>query len=227
MNNIFLKKFKNTFLTPHYSSKILAKFYNNNSVLLKILSKFFWFIPNNNQYNYWLNSEDFDHGHRKFIDMDNYSNKILETILNNSSPNDKVLDICCNAGRVLSALSLKGYKNLYGFDINFIAIQESKNVFNNLKYSNLKIDTAENYLNKVKKNEFEVTYSLGASLELIPSHFPLIFHIARITKKFHICLINENGHAYPRFWKYEFKKHFSLVEFYSYGKDRTLFILKK
>jgi SAM-dependent methyltransferase len=224
---MILKKFKNTFLTLRYSSQKLVKFYKNRNLLLKILSKIFWFIPNNNQYNYWTNAEDIDHGYKKFIYMDDLSQKILDTVLNNSSTEDKILDICCNVGRVLNGLSLKGYKNLYGFDINSKAIEMSKNVFINLRFANLVVDTAENYLSKSKNNEFDITYSLGASLELIPSHFSLIYHISRITKKYHICLINENGHAYPRFWRYEFKKLFSSVEFFNYKKDRTLFLLKK
>ena len=72
-----------------------------------------------------------------------------------------------------------------------------------------------------------MTFSLGASLELIPSHFNLIHHISRITKKYHICLINENGHAYPRFWRYEFKKYFSTCNYENLANKRTLFILKK
>ena len=48
--------------------------------------------------------------------MDFLSEKILETIIKYSNEDEKILDICCNIGRVLNALSLKGYKNLYGFE---------------------------------------------------------------------------------------------------------------
>ena len=226
MKNIF-HKFKNTFLTPHFSSKDLLKIYNNKSIFLKILSRIFWFIPNNMQHNYWTKAEYINHGYNKFIHMDDLSNKILNEVINCSVPNDKILDICCNVGRVLNELHLKGYKNLYGFDINSKAIEMSKNIFINLKNAKLEVDTAENYLSKSKDNAFDITYTLGASLELIPSHYPLIYNISRITKKYHICIINENGHAYPRFWRYEFKKQFSSIKFVNIHKDRTLFILKK
>lgn len=226
MIKIFFSKIKNSFLTPKYKQLDFDKLSKNGGIIFKILSKFIWFIPNNNQYKYWLNAEDVDHGYKKFIQMDELSEKILETIIKCSNKDDKILDICCNVGRVLNALSVRGYKNLYGFDINATAIEESKKVFPLLNNANLKADYAENYLNSVKNKEFDITFSLGASLELIPSQFSLIYHISRITKKYHICLINENGHAYPRFWKFEFKKYFSFVEYSSYGKDRTLFILK-
>lgn len=227
MIKIFFTKIKNSFLTPKYKQLDFDKLSKNDGIIFKILSKFIWFIPNINQYKYWKNAEDVDHGYNKFIQMDELSKKILENIIKCSNEDDKILDICCNVGRVLNALSVRGYKNLYGFDINATAIKESKKVFPHLNNANLKVDYAENYLNGVKDNEFDITFSLGASLELIPSQFSLIYHISRITKKYHICLINENGHAYPRFWKFEFKKYFSLVEYSSFEEDRTLFILKK
>ena len=51
--------------------------------------------------------------------------------------------------------------------------------------------------------------------------------IEKNSNDFHICLINENGHAYPRFWRYEFKKYFSSCNYENLNDNRTLFILKK
>lgn len=223
----FLKKFKNTFLTPKYSLNILVKFYDNKSLLLRLISRIFWFLPNSSQFRYWNNAEKYNHGYKKFIEMDDLSEKILETVIKHSNENDKILDICCNVGRVLNALSLKGYKNLYGFDINSVAVERSINEFKFDENVKITTDYAESYLSKQDNNKFDVTFSLGASLELIPSHFNLIYHLSRITKKYHICLINEDGHAYPRFWKYEFKKYFSSCNYENLANKRTLFILEK
>lgn len=224
---IFLKKFRNTFLTPRYSLKNLVKFYNNKNLLLRIVSKIIWFLPNNSQFRYWNNAEKLDHGYKKFIVMDNLSEKILETVVKYSNKDDKILDICCNVGRVLNALTLKGYRNLYGFDINTVAVNRSKKEFNFDDDVKIVADYAENYLTNQEHEKFDVTFSLGASLELIPSHFDLIYNISRITKKYHICLINEDGHAYPRFWRYEFKKYFSACNYENLDNKRTLFVLKK
>jgi len=224
---IFLKKIKNTFLTPKYSSESLIKFYNNQNLFLRIVSKIFWFIPSSSQFRYWKNAEELDHGYKKFVKMDDLSNKILETVILYSEKNDKILDICCNIGRVLNALATNGYNNLYGFDINSIAINNFNKEFNLNDSINIKSDHAERYLTNQEDNKFDITYSLGASLELIPSHYDLIYHISRVTKKYHICLINENGHAYPRFWRYEFKKYFSSCNCENLANNRTLFILKK
>ena len=224
--NIYIKKIKNTFLTPKYSLENLTKFYENDNLSLRIISKIFWFLPNSSQYRYWGNAEELDHGYKKFIKMDSLSEKVFNTVLEYSSKDDAILDICCNVGRVLYALSLKGYHKLYGFDINSTIIENSKE-FNFNCDIKLESDYAESYLTQQEDNKFDVTYSLGASLELIPSHYNLIYHISRITKKYHICLINENGHAYPRFWRYEFKKFFSTMDCINVESNRTLFILKK
>jgi SAM-dependent methyltransferase len=224
---IFIKKFKNTFLTPKYSSESLIKFYNNQNFFLRIISNILWFIPSSSQFRYWTNSEQFDHGYKKFIKMDNLSNKIMETVIKYSNKNDKILDICCNIGRVLNGLALKGYNNLYGFDINSTAIDNFKKEFKLDINVNITSDHAERYLTNQEDDKFDITYSLGASLELIPSHYDLVYHISRITKKYHICLINENGHAYPRFWRYEFKRYFSSCNCEIIANNRTLFILKK
>ena len=61
--------------------------------------------------------------------MDFLSENILETIIKYSNEDEKILDICCNIGRVLNALSLNGYKNLDGFDINSVAIDRYKKEF--------------------------------------------------------------------------------------------------
>jgi len=224
---IFFKKIKNTFLTPTYSSKTLLELFEIDNFFYKFFSKVFWFLPNNSQLRYWKNAENLNHGYQKFIKMDFLSQKILETILKHSNKNDKILDICCNAGRVLNELDSKDYINLYGFDINKEAIKNSDKIFEFKNNVQLSVDTAENYLDNKDDNYFDVTYSLGASLELIPSHYNLVYNISRITKKYHICLINENGHAYPRFWRYEFKKFFSSINCISIESNRTLFILKK
>jgi hypothetical protein len=87
---------------------------------------------------------------------------------------------------------------------------------------------AEEYLSNKVDNEFDITFSMTASIELISSSYPLLREISRITKKYFICLIDENGHAYPRFWRYEFKKNgFLMLKSYKVNNSLTMFVLKK
>lgn len=42
---------------------------------------------------------------------------VLEMILKNSKPQDRILDVGCSEGKILKDLLSRGYKNLYGVDI--------------------------------------------------------------------------------------------------------------
>ena len=224
----FLKKIINTFLTFNLFFIDYSKIYNKKNFLFTFLSKYIWFIPSNFQALYWKNSENIGHGHNHFVEMDEMSLLLKKEICNYALKEDKILDVCCSVGRMLNSLSLDGYCNLNGFDINKIAIDKSKKIFDKLKDANLICQSAEEYLSNRKNNEFDIIFSLSASLELIPSSYPLLREISRVTKKYFICLIDENGHAYPRFWRYEFKKNnFRILKCYKTNNSLTMFILKK
>ena len=134
MIKIFIKKIFNTFLTPRYSFEFHQKFYAINNKLIKVFFNSFWFLPNNHEFYYWKNNaEDIGHGYLKFIEMDVMSDILVKSINKHALKNDKILDICCNVGRLLSSLKSNGYENLYGFDINSMAIQKSSEIFKNLE----------------------------------------------------------------------------------------------
>ena len=161
--------------------------------------------------------------------MDDLSILLEKTLTKYAKKDDKILDICCNVGRMLSKLKSKRYANLNGFDINDLAIKNSKKIFNNLKNANMKSSSAELFLESAKNNSYDITYTLGASIELLPPTYDVVKNIHRITKKYFICLINTEGHRYPRFWEYEFKKcGFKILEKINLKKyTRVLFVLKK
>ena len=227
---IYIKKTCNTFLII----KIIKKDYKNNFekklYFLEYISKFLWFIPNNYQKRYWYFADkNQKHDYTKYIHMSGSTNKFVNEIKNYSNSKDKLLDICCNVGRFLDDLNKGGFNDLYGFDINLKAINEMQKIFPNINHKKIKCATAEEYLSSVDDNFFDITYTYGATIELIHPSFPLIKQISRITKKYFICNISENGHAYPRFWRYEFKKNkFKIVKStLSKDSETTLFVLKK
>ena len=225
---IFLKKIINTFLTFNLHFINHSKIYNKKNFLYTFLSKYIWFIPSNFQALYWKNSEHVGHGHNHFVEMDDMSLLLKKEICNYALKEDKILDVCCSAGRMLNSLSQDGFYNLNGVDINKLAIDKSKKLFDKLNNANLICQSAEEYLSNRENLEFDVIFSLSASIELIPPSYPLLREISRITKKYFICLIDENGHAYPRFWRYEFKKNnFTILKSYKANNSLTMFILKK
>jgi len=227
---IYIKKTCNTFLII----KIIKKDYKNNFkkklYFLEYISKFLWFIPNNYQKRYWYFADkNQKHDYTKYIHMSGSTNKFVNEIKNYSNSKDKVLDICCNVGRFLDDLNKSGFNDLYGFDINLKAINEMQKIFPNINHKKIKCTSAEEYLSSVDDNFFDITYTYGATIELIHPSFPVIKQISRITKKYFICNISENGQAYPRFWRYEFKKNkFKIVKStLSKDSETTLFVLKK
>jgi SAM-dependent methyltransferase len=225
---IFLKKTINTFLKPNLFWINYSFFYKKNNFLFTHLSKFLFIIASNREALYWKNSENIGHGYNNFIKMDELTFLLKEEIGIYAEKNDKILDICCSVGRILNSLCEDKFFNLFGVDINKIAIDQCKKIFPKLKDAVLTCSSAEEYLSSRANNEFDITFSMSASLELIPSHYPVIREISRITKKYFICLIDENGHAYPRFWRYEFEKnYFKILKCYKVNNSLTMFILKK
>ena len=102
-----------------------------------------------------------------------------------------------------------------------------KKVFKKLKKAKVVHSSAESFLLNSKDNFYDILFSRGASVELIPSTFDLIKEISRVTKSFVILFINENGHSYPRFWRYEFRKNNMRLIFNKKYESSTLLVFKK
>jgi len=177
---------------------------------------------------YWQNIKSVgNHSYDKYIYIDEHAKRLLKAIIKHSSKKDKILDICCNVGRHLNYLYNNGYKNLQGFDINSLATKKSVKVFPLLKNVSISCSGAETFLKKIPDNYFDLVYTHGATLELIPPTFNLVKEISRVVKNYAIVMINEDGHAFPRFWRYEFNfNNLKIVKIKKYD-SLSLFILKK
>ena len=233
---IYLKKIKNTFLTPRWNniySNFDYTFLKNkrNKYFFWFLSKF-WFLPYDMHSRYWHTAnENSNHSYQYYQVLDYEAKLLLEKVKKYSfNKNIKILDLGCNVGRHLNSLKKSGYNNLYGVDIGKIPVIKSKEHFSSLKNVNIRCSSFENYLYKTKNNFFEMIYTHGATIEMTKPTFPLISQISRVLTKngYFILLIYENGHSYPRFWRHEFKKN-NLILVYSKKVEgnHTLFVLNK
>ena len=233
---IYLKKIKNTFLTPRWNT-VYSNFDNfflktkKNKYFFWFLSKF-WFLPYDINLRYWHTAnENSNHAYNHYQTLDEKAKLLLEKVKKYSINKDiKILDLGCNVGRHLNSLKKSGYNNLYGVDIGKMPVTKSKELFFNLKDANIDCASFENYLFNAKNNFFEIIYTHGATIELTKPTFPLISHISRVLKinGFLIILINENGHNYPRFWRYEFEKNNLILEYIEkLNENHTLFVLNK
>ena len=123
------------------------------------------------------------------------------------SRNDRILDLGCNCGFYLSEIRKTGFNNLTGIDISSEAIRFGKTEFG-FSDSELKLGSFEEVLPLLSQQNqsFVVTYSMGATLELVHPSFDIIKAICDVTEKYVILIISEWEHRYPRFWEYEFNR---------------------
>jgi SAM-dependent methyltransferase len=232
---IFFKKIINTFLTPRWRyiyKNFNSRFVKNkkNNILFYILSKF-WFMPHDYTYRYWHNANIYsNHYFTHYLKLNSQARILINQIKKYSSKNGKILDLGCNIGRHLSELKKLGYSNLYGVDIGKIPISKSKKFFLNLKKVKNVCSSFEEYLFKTPNNFFNLIYTHGATIELVKPTFSLISQLCRVLDNdgYLVFIIDENGHSYPRFWRYEFKlNNLSILKVNNISKNHTLFVLKK
>tara|TARA_Y100000768_G_scaffold291940_1_gene225914 strand:- start:236 stop:961 length:726 start_codon:yes stop_codon:yes gene_type:complete len=237
--SIFIKKFKNSFLTPRlhnlltneeqYNAVLFGKY--RQSLLQKFLLKLFYFYPRLREASDWAEGDigknrdysSFDkisiHKHKFTLD------KIYELTPNNDLP---ILDLGCNQGRCIRYLHKKGLRNLHGVDIMKSALKYFEEKYGNIyKDCKLECNFFQKYLNKANDNFFYNSFTFGATIELIHPSYDIIKELVRVTKKNIILLINENEHWYPRFYVYEFKRNSTKLTYYKKFGKTSLLIFEK
>ena len=143
----------------------------------------------------------------QFHEMDPASEVMLYELLSVSRGKDtSFLDLGCNQGRHLNYLYEKGYRNLTGVDFSSLAIEKMQKQFPEMYQASKIINTSfQEYLTN-DPAEVDIVYSRGATLEIVHPSFPIIKKICQMAKHYVVIVINEAGHAYPRFWEYEFAR---------------------
>lgn len=117
-----------------------------------------------------------------------------------------ILDMGCNVGRHLDYLFGQGYRNLRGVDWSSAAIRDMAGRYPDMHAgSRLTSASFQDFLAS-DPEPVELVYTRGATFELVHPGFPLIRHVCRIAKRHVVLVISEAGHAYPRFWEYEFAR---------------------
>ena len=138
-----------------------------------------------------------------YSELDNGGRVFVDYIQKNSEKNDSILDICCNQGRFLFDLQSKGYKRLYGFDIMDSAI---KVLENNTAYipnlMHVEHCLAQDYFSNKENGQFDWAITYSATIELIHPEFDIFKELSRTVKKGMFLVLNENGHSYPRFYRF-------------------------
>lgn len=153
------------------------------------------------QSNIWMQGSHYRPDFYKTLDV--HGEKFINLITVNCRKDEKILDLCCNQGRFLLELSRRGYSRLFGFDIMSTAIKllQAHPDYNPQKIT-VENCLAQEYLKKSKDSFFDWAITYGATIELIHPEFDIFRELGRVVKKGLIFFIHENGHTYPRFYRY-------------------------
>ena len=197
-------------LIKPFNTWILPRFYNFSNVLKDA--------------EIWKNQDYYSA--EKYEDVLGHSSEslYLEYLEKKIDPKDSIFDICCNQGRHLRALHRKGFKNLTGVDIMLDAI----NIFKESKeYSEggifAEYSLAQSFIQNAESSSFDYAITFSATIELIHPDLIFLRNFYRIVKKGFIFIINENGHSYPRFYRYQIiSKSFKIRNCKRFSKDLTL-----
>ena len=215
---VFLRKILHTYLTPKFLwervitdySDFLKKSPGKISKTRRIIKSLIWFWPSLQDATFWRDTTVGEvMGPQDYVTILDPSRVLVDELIQRTREKDfSVLDLGCNRGRFLNVLFESGVRDLHGVDISSAAIdslaREYPEIF--LKGS-IKLQTMQEFLLEAAERSFNITYTHGATVELIPSSFPLVREICRVTGDFVIFFISEVDFLYPRFWESEFRKY--------------------
>jgi 2-polyprenyl-3-methyl-5-hydroxy-6-metoxy-1,4-benzoquinol methylase len=163
-----------------------------------------------------------------YKEIDDNARVLLDYVQNYVEKDESILDICCNQGRFLFDLQSHGYLNLNGFDVMSTAIDVIRQREEyNPEVMNIEHCLAQDFFIEKRNNEFDWAITFSATIELINPEFNIFKELSRTVKKGMILVINENGHAYPRFYRFLHKIYgFKIIETKTLD-DKTLIFSKK
>jgi SAM-dependent methyltransferase len=148
------------------------------------------------------------HGYDKYLVMTPRVTTLMNEVQLRASKTDSILDLGCNCGFYLWNLKKTGYVNLAGIDICENALEFGRKELD-LSGIELIAGSFEEVLPRMEQvdKQYDLVYSMGATLELVHPSFDIIHAICSISRRFVVLGISEWGHSYPRFWEYEFNRN--------------------
>lgn len=133
---------------------------------------------------------------------------LLLRLMETCDPADSVMDMGCNSGANLNFLYQAGYRRLYGVDASGAALQHFAEVFpDTLACADVRHDLFQRYLQRCPDGMVDVIHSNGATLELVHPSFPIVAELCRVARRAVYVDIQERGHAYPRDYIAQFRRH--------------------
>ena len=141
---------------------------------------------------YWASQKSGDpHGPDKYAELQPESYPMLEAIEKLALNDPLMLDLGCNVGRHMKALMARGYTHVKGMD----ARDDGQEY----------VGTFEEWLPQQADGAFDIIFTHGMTVELVPTTFPICAQLARLASHAIVLCIQETGIPYPRDWKAEFE----------------------
>ena len=185
------------------------KFFFNNILKILFLEKKFQTRRNKKNHIRWIASDAKNAtsvSHYTSLPKEGPEIELLSVLKKLSNFDDKILDMGANCGRFSNNLLDSGYKNLYAVDISDVAYNHLKIIFPDLyKNINYSVTPFENFFEKIPDNFFDITFTMGATIDLVHPTFDIVKEISRVTKKYSILQLQKSGPPYIRFWDLEFR----------------------
>jgi pseudaminic acid biosynthesis-associated methylase len=92
----------------------------------------------------------------------------------------KILEVGCNVGSQLEILQEMGFKNLYGIELQYYAVEEAKH-----RLKNINIIQGSGFDIPFKDNFFDIVYTSGVLIHIAPENYEKIMkEMARCSKKY-------------------------------------------
>ena len=128
-----------------------------------------------------------------------------------SDKTSRILDVGCNVGRHLDALQRLGYRHLSGVDVQTAAWEEMAQAFPELTVTAHR-GTFQEQLPLLPSRGYDVVFTYGATVELVPLSFDICRELARLTNRWLIVAIDESHDRFPRDWRLAFQRRGLLVK---------------
>jgi SAM-dependent methyltransferase len=175
----------------------------------RALEKLLWFWPRVIDATDWAAGDTGrDQTPLNYVTVDADAQKLLDAVVRACPDREApILDVGCNCGRHLIYLAGKGYRNLTGVDamraaLKFFA-ERAPDVY---AKASINHDLFQRFLMRQPDRKYELTYSHGATIELVHPSFDVVKHLCRVTRT-HICLFLHEVDAHSRDWIGQFARH--------------------
>ncbi len=143
-----------------------------------------------------------------YLQADNSIALQFQDVLTRIDKHANILEVGCNAGRILNYLNSKGYNSLTGIEIGSKAEKVMQEHFPEA-YSVTTFITGHAYdeLKRLPTSYYDLVYCKGVLVNIAPKYNSIFKEMARVSKSYILIAENEGSYnAYPRDFEKMFKK---------------------